>query len=310
MILAMKRIWRGFWQVADPKIWVASTVPMVLGGTLAYAHTGRFDWYWFVIGVIGVYCIEIGKNAANDLVDYLTGVDLMVPPDNVTPFSGGKKSIVDGNLTVKEAAIITALMLAAGGAIGLYIAFTHEMRLLYIGCAGLFLAAAYSLPPFKLSYRGLGEFAVGLAFGPLIVMGTYLVQTHSFSAETLLASLPIGFLIANVLWINQYPDYEADSAGKKMNWLVRIGKERGLGVYKTLFAAAYASLLVLSVYSRNPYWLLPFAGIPLVRKAVRTASENYENIQKMIPANLNTVKVYQLTGIAMAVAAVLTRINN
>lgn len=304
-----QRFWRGFWQVADPKIWVASTVPMIVGGTLAFGHTGQFDWYWFLIGVLGVYCIEIGKNAANDLVDYLSGVDLLVPPDNVTPFSGGKKSIVDGNLTVKEAAIITAIMLAAGGAIGLYIAFTHEPGLLIIGTAGLFLAAAYSLPPFKLCYRGLGEITVGTTFGPLIVLGTYIVQTHTFSLEALLASLPIGFLIANVLWINQYPDYEADSEGKKMNWLVRIGKERGIRVYKLLFAAAYTSLLILAIYSRNVFWLLPFAGVPLVYQAVSTASENYANIQKLIPANLNTVKVYQLTGFTMAVAAALTRFN-
>jgi 1,4-dihydroxy-2-naphthoate octaprenyltransferase len=46
----MSRLWKGFWQVADPKIWVASTIPMAVDGALAYGHTGAFNWYgsWWV----------------------------------------------------------------------------------------------------------------------------------------------------------------------------------------------------------------------------------------------------------------------
>lgn len=54
----------------------------------------------------------------------------------------------------------------------------------------------------------------------------------------LLASLPIGFLIADVLWINQYPDFEADRQGGKLNWVVRLGKFKGLAVYKLLLSAS------------------------------------------------------------------------
>ncbi|MBS4021911.1 MAG: hypothetical protein KGZ79_05770 [Dethiobacter sp.] len=43
----LKRFWRGFWQVADPKIWIASTIPMAVGGALAYGLNGSFNWYWF-----------------------------------------------------------------------------------------------------------------------------------------------------------------------------------------------------------------------------------------------------------------------
>ncbi len=303
----MRRLWKGFWQVADPKIWVASTIPMAVGGALAYSHTGAFSWYWFLVGVAGVYCIEIGKNAANDLVDYRSGVDLFVAPDKITPFSGGKRSIVDGNLTLNEAAVITILMLAAGTAVGVYIGLLREPAILIIGTTGLFFSAAYSLPPFRLAYRGLGEIVVGITFGPLIVSGTYLVQVHSLPPVVFLASLPIGFLIANVLWINQYPDYEADRQGGKLNWVVRLGKFKGLTVYKLLFAAAFASILVLSVYTRNPFWLLTCLAAPLVLEAVRVAATFYDDIPNCLKANANTIKTYQVTGLAMVLAALLTR---
>jgi 1,4-dihydroxy-2-naphthoate polyprenyltransferase len=305
--LSLSRFWRGFWQVADPKIWVASTIPMAVGGALAYGLNGHFNWYWFLVGVAGVYFIEIGKNAANDLFDYKSGVDLMVAPDKITPFSGGKRAIVDGNLTIKEAALITVFTLAAGAVIGLYIAVFREPAILWIGCTGLFFAAAYSIPPFKLAYRGLGEILVGITFGPLIVSGTYLVQTHTLNPIVFLASLPIGFLIANVLWINQYPDYEADLQGKKLNQVVRIGKVKGIRVYAVLFALAYVSLLVLSIASANPFWLLAFIGIPLVLKAVRVAASCYDDIPNCVTANINTIKTYQITGLTMILAAIMSR---
>lgn len=303
----VRRFWKGFWQVADPKIWIASTVPMAVGGAMAYGITGTFHWYWFFVSLIGVYFIEIGKNAVNDFVDFNTGVDLMVAPDKRTPFSGGKRAIVDGNLTLREAAVITAVTLTAGSLVGVYIAFLREPGILWIGCTGLFFAAAYSLPPFKLAYRGMGEAVVGITFGPLIVSGAFLVQTHFLSMEVILASLPIGFLIANVLFINQYPDFEADSQGNKRNWVVRLGKTRGIIVYAALFTATYLSLIALSVVTGNPFWLLPFITLPLVVRAVKIASRYCEDIPNCIPANANTIKTYQITGLTMILAGIMTR---
>ena len=303
----MKKFWRGFWQVADPKIWIASLVPMAVGGALAYGMTGRFSWYWFLVSVLGVFFIEIGKNAANDLADYRTGVDLMVAPDKRTPFSGGKRAIVDGNLTMPQAALITVITLGAGSAIGFYIALLREPAILWIGISGLFFAAAYSLPPFKLSYRGLGEMVVGITFGPLIVSGAFVVQTHFFSPEVFLASLPIGFLIAGVLFINQYPDFEADMQGNKRNWVVRLGKSRGLRVYKALFFCAFLSLFILFAITHNPFWLLSFITLPLFIRAAKTAARYSDDIPNFIQANANTIKAYQLTGLTMVLAGILTR---
>ena len=68
----MKSFWKGFWLLANPRFWVASTVPMLVGTALAYGMTGKFNFYWFIISLVGLYFIEIGKMAANELVDYLT----------------------------------------------------------------------------------------------------------------------------------------------------------------------------------------------------------------------------------------------
>ncbi|MDI3519171.1 MAG: 1,4-dihydroxy-2-naphthoate polyprenyltransferase [Caldanaerobacter sp.] len=64
---------------------------MFIATTYAYGKTGEFDLFWFVVFVVGIYFIEIGKNAVNEFIDYKSGVDIFVTPDKGTPFSGGKK---------------------------------------------------------------------------------------------------------------------------------------------------------------------------------------------------------------------------
>ena len=160
-----KRRWHGFWQLADPKIWIASTVSMIVAAALAYNLKGAFNLYWFVWTVVGIYLIEIGKNAINEVVDYDSGVDTFVTKEERTAFSGGKKTIVDGKLTVLEAKVIAILTMAAAALIGIYISVYREPKVFIIGVIGFTLSIIYSLPPFKLAYRGLGELTVGLTFG-------------------------------------------------------------------------------------------------------------------------------------------------
>lgn len=304
----IKRRWHGFWQLADPKIWIASTVPMLAAAALAYNLKGTFNLYWFIWTLTGIYLIEIGKNAINEVVDYNSGVDTFVKEDERTAFSGGKKTIVDGKLTVFEAKVIAVLTMAVAALIGIYISVYREPKVFIIGVIGFLLSIIYSLPPFKLAYRGLGELTVGLTFGPLIVLGTYLVQTHTISPVIILVSLPIGLLITNVLWINQYPDYNADKKGAKMNWVVRLGREKAIVVYILLFALSYLSLFLIFIVFRNPFWLLPFVSIPLVIEAIKTARKYYDNVPELILANLRTVQVYQLFGLLLFLAAILDKV--
>lgn len=301
-----RRFVKGFWQLADPKIWVASTVPMALGIALAVTtEPARFSFFWCLLAVAGVYLIEIGKNALNEFVDYRSGVDPAVDAGHRTPFSGGKKTIVDGLLTPRQTALIALATFGAAACIGMAVVLFREYRVLYIGMAGIALAIAYSLPPFKLCYRGLGEFAVGIAFGPLILAGMYLTLSHRVDVLPFFASLPLGLLITNVLWINQFPDFEADRSGNKRNWVVRLGKRKSVVWYGVLFALAYTAVGVTAWAALNPVWLIALLSAPMAWKAVKNAGDNYDDIPKLIASNAATVRVYMLTGLLLIAAALL-----
>lgn len=300
-----KRLWQGFWQLADPKIWIASTIPMAVAITLAFVHTGSIPIGWVLITVVGIYLIEIGKNAVNEYVDYKSGVDTFVEEDNKTPFSGGKKAIIEGKLTLQETKWIAIFTLILASIIGIFIVIFREPAVLWIGIAGMMISIFYTLPPFKFSYTGLGELAVGITFGPLLISGMYLVLTGSLSWSVVAIGLPIAFLCMALLWINQYPDYEADLKGNKRNWVVRIGKEKGIYVFATLYGLVYFSFVIVGLVYANPFWLLGVLTIPIAVQAVKIASKNLYNIQKLIGANAKTVMIYQLTGLAMIAAMLL-----
>lgn len=305
MASSFSRLIQGVWRLADPKLCIASTVPMVVSTAMAYKALGYIDIYWLFLSFFGVYLIETGKNAINEVVDYKSGVDRFVTPDKRTPFSGGKKTIVDGLLTVEETKIIALVTMLAAAAIGLYIAIAREPMVLWIGIAGFLISIFYSLPPFKFCYRGLGEFAIGLTYGPLVVSGTYLVQTHTVNLEILLLSLMIGFLIANVVWINQYPDYEADARGNKRNWVVRLGKEKGIVVYILLYVLAYLSLLIAVFFTGNPLLLIALLSAPIAKRSVDVAKKYYDDIARLVEANANTIQVYQMTGLTLTAAILI-----
>lgn len=305
MASSISRLIQGVWRLADPKLCIASTVPMVVSTAMAYKALGYIDIYWLFLSFFGVYLIETGKNAINEVVDYKSGVDRFVTPDKRTPFSGGKKTIVDGLLTVEETKIIALVTMLAAAAIGLYIAIAREPMVLWIGIAGFLISIFYSLPPFKFCYRGLGEFAIGLTYGPLVVSGTYLVQTHTVNLEILLLSLMIGFLIANVVWINQYPDYEADARGNKRNWVVRLGKEKGIVVYILLYVLAYLSLLIAVFFTGNPLLLIALLSAPIAKRSVDVAKKYYDDIARLVEANAKTIQVYQMTGLTLTAAILI-----
>lgn len=299
------RLCKGLWMLANPKIWVASAVPLLVGASAAYMEVHQFSLYWFVVSVVGIFLIETGKHAINEWIDYITGVDRFVEPDKITPFSGGRRTLTKGILTVPETIAIAILAMGAAACIGLYVVFFREISVLWIGLAGFTIATFYTLPPMKLIYNGLGEIAVGITYGPLIVMGAYLVQAHTLTLLPFAASISVGFLIVNVLWINQFPDYEADKRGNKRNWVVRIGKQKSLYVYAAIYILAYLSIIALSLFTHKVIFLLAMLSIPIAFRSVRVAFKHYNDIPKLVAANVKTIQVYLLTGVITAICMLI-----
>ena len=228
MFMFRAGFWKGVYHLADPKITLASMAAIFLGACAAKAR-GAVDPWILALIVVGIWCLETAKNASGEIFDFDSGADTGVKPEDRSPFSGGKRVIVDSLLTRKETMGIAAAFYAACAAIGLWIALARQPGVLCVGLTGAALAYFYNAPPFQLSYHGWGEAAVGLAYGPLIGGGTYLALAGGLPWQILVLMVPLGLAVADFLWINEFPDYESDKAAGKRNWVVCLGRKRRLG---------------------------------------------------------------------------------
>ncbi len=286
-----------------PPFLTASIIPVLLGTVVALNVADSFDALYFGLTMAGMLFLHSGTNVLNDYYDFIDGVDK--PSVEPTPFSGGSGLLANGTLQPKSVFHYSLSLLILGTLIGLYITYQKGWVILLFGIMGLISGVFYSASPIKLANRGVGELFVGLNFGPLVVIGTYYVQTRSFAIEPVIASLPIGFLIAAVLYINEFPDYSADKEAGKANILVRLGKERGVIVYYFLMASTYLSIILGMAFGFVPLIsILALATIPLSYKAVMNVRRNYDDVEKLLPANALTILIHLVTGVLLCVAYV------
>lgn len=291
------------WRLADPKITLASAASMFLGACAA-ASQGPLSVPWLVATIAGIFFIEAAKNASGELVDWDSGADQRVAPEDRSPFSGGKRVLVDALMTKRQTAAVAFAFYAGGGLVGLLIA-SHEPRVLVLGFAGAAIAFFYHAPPLRLSYRGLGELAVFVAYGPILLAGTYLVQRGEVSAAALQLSIPLGVMIAAFLFANEFPDARADEASQKRTLVVRLGKPRAARVYALFPAFAFAYLLALPVVANVSLGVwLGFAGLPPSVLAARRLRRGHAETREVVPAQAATLLSFVLLALGAGIGLV------
>src|SRR5438876_9698316 len=291
----------------------ATFVPVVLGGVIAFQVAHVFNLGTFLLTILGASLIQIATNMLNDYFDFKSGNDLQVRHQN--PFAGGARILTAGLINPSTQLIVSTSCLILGSLIGFYLIFALGLyQLFWFGLIGVVSTYFYVGPPFKLAYRGVGEFLVGLNFGPVMTLGAFYVQTGSLATATvpLLASIPVGLLIAAVLWINEFPDMDADKAVGKKTLVLRLGYLRSVAVYVGLLATSYFLLLlyaVLKVFVSFPITsfatLIALFSLPFALKAVRILRANYKDPHAIIPANANTIILHLTFGLLAIVGFVI-----
>ncbi|MHA1481097.1 MAG: 1,4-dihydroxy-2-naphthoate octaprenyltransferase [Candidatus Thorarchaeota archaeon] len=286
----------------------ASITPVLLGTAIAWALTGIILWDVFLLTLIAGVCLHSGANMANDYFDHTagqTGSD-DINEEFISPFSGGSRTIQLGYLTPREVITGAMVFFAIGGLIGVYLAFTRDILILFIGVIGAGSGFFYTAPPFRFVKRGIGEIFIGMNFGVLMVFGSYFIQTLTIELEPIIASIPMAILISAVLYINGFPDYVADRDSGKKTLVVRLGRERAAKFYVVMISAVYVSILVsvlmnlISIFSLYAFLTLPFAVI-----ASKKALAHHDNRILMIPANVSTIMNHLLTGLFFTVGYIV-----
>ncbi len=281
----------------------AVLIPVLLGTIMAWFSFGAFDSTYFILSLIGIVCVNAGTNLANDYFDYKSGCD-SVDTDFNSPFSGGSGLLPRGILNPRKVYIASLVAFILASLIGAFLALTRGWVIVVLGLIGVFSGYFYTT---KLAPLGIGELIVGLNCGPLAVIGSYYVQTQIIALEPIVASIPVGILILEVLWINEIPDYYADAKAGKKTLVTRLGRKRAADIYGLLMFFTYAVILLGVSLSLMPVLtLLSFLTAPLAIRAVYVARRNYGDPRKLIPANATTVLVHLFTGLLLCISYVVS----
>jgi len=283
----------------------AAVIPVLVGTVLAWARTGAFHPGYFLLTLIGAVALQAGTNMTNDYFDHRWGSD-EVNTEFANPFTGGSRLIQMGLVRPEEMLWQGVGFFMLGGLIGLFLAFTRSWDILWLGIIGVFCGYFYTAPPVRLARTGFGELAVGLCFGPLMVLGAYIVQTGQRAWEPVVAAIPIGLLITLVLWINEFQDMRADAAVGKNHLVVRMGRRRGAAAYGVMLALTYLSILGgVLLDSVTPFALFGLLTIPLAVQAIRIARLHYDHPRELTPANALTIRIHLLTGLLLGLGYLL-----
>ncbi len=294
----------GVWRVVDPRITLASAASMLVGATAA-ACAGPMQWGWLGLTMLGIFSVEGAKNASGEIIDWDSGTDAEVNDDERTPFSGGKRVIVDGLLTRQQTAMVAGVFYAIAVVCGVAIVLVREPAVLWLGIVGIAVAFFYHAPPLKLSYRGCGELSVVLTYGPLIAAGTYLVQRHTVDGTVLWAATPLGLAIGAFLLINEFPDARADAMAGKRTLVVRLGRRRAAWWFAVLVAIAYVGVLLLPLAGLPLSVMMGMIGFPHAIAAARRLRHYPETPRELVPAQVWTLLSFVLMALGIGAGFVI-----
>ena len=280
----------------------AVIMPILIGAAwVAYQDIASpFPTVKFWLALIAGICLHISANVFNDYFDWRSGTD-QANNNYFLPYSGGSRSVELGLADEKTLFRVASGALAISAVIGLYLAFTSGPGVIAFGLAGAFLAYFYTAPPLRLAARkGLGELSVGLAFGPLATAGTVYALTGQAPLSSFLIGIPIGLLTVLILWINQFPDEEADKATGKHNLVVILGKENARWGYLLLLLAVFGMMIYLVLTGIfPPLALITLLLTPFAVFACLIVFRNFAQ-RSLIRANLATIQLHALAGLLMA----------
>ena len=292
------------------KIWFLETRPqfLLLSVVLAFLGTciawydGSFHLGFALLAFLGLLLAHISVNVLNDYFDYRSGIDLETKR---TPFSGGSGILPAALLTPRQVFWLGMGSFLLAIPIGVFFVITKGWLLLPLLLVAGICILIYT--PFILKTRW-PEWAAGLGLGILPVLGAYFIQTTTYTIPAIIASIPSGILVHNLLLLNEFPDTEADSKATRKTLPIIMGTTRAGKVYSALTIIIYLWIIGGVVAGQMPLFsLIALLTLPLAIKAIQGALKPQE-ISKLIPAMASNVQVVLLTQLLLGIGYILAKV--
>ena len=287
-----------FRQIRGP--FLILTVVLVEIGIAGAFKDGVFHLGHSLLLLTGVILAHISVNLLNEYYDYQSGIDSST---RRTPFSGGSGLLQRGVTSSKSVKIAGYFTMLLSALIGLYFCLASGWLVLIFMIGGGLAIRFYTS---HFTRYLIGEFISGLTLGTLVVLGVYYSLTKTISTDMILISIPPGILTLLLLFLNEFPDVEADKKGGRYHLVIHFGRKKCSRFYVAGLLAVYLWIGLVPWISEIPSWIfLSFLTLPLALKTAMIVIKRYDHFESMIPALGMNVGVVILTDFFLAVGLLL-----
>lgn len=256
-----------------------------VGASAAFID-GYFNPLFLVLGLIGVTLGHISINVMNEYFDYKSGLDFKTKR---TPFSGGSGVLTSGELEPETVFRFALGCMAVGGSIGVYLALNSTWLVVPVVATALLTIYFYT-PVFAKIY--LGELMTGINFGPLVSIGGYLSLAGNYGPSSLYAGIVPGILVGTLLYLNEFPDVDADKSVGRRNLVISLGLEKAAYGYGVLIFSVYAWIAYCVITNLLPWTVLvTYITLPIGLKAVKGVIEHKGQVPAILPFMGENVKL-------------------
>jgi len=287
-----------------PQFLLLSVVLAFLGNCIAW-YDGYFHLGYALLAFAGLLLCHISVNVLNDYFDYTSGIDLEV---RRTPFSGGSGILPASLLKPKQVFWLGLVAFLLAVPIGVYFVIARGWDLLPLLLVAAVCTVLYTP---VLTRLGWPEWAPGVGLGALPVLGTYFVQTTAYTIPAIVASIPSGILVHNLLLLNEFPDVPPDKKAGRRTLPITMGKKNAGIVYCALTLLVYLWIIGMAISTTvakrdlsQLFLLLPLLTLPLAIKAIQGALKP-ESMNRLVPAMANNVLVVLLTQLLLGIGYIL-----
>ena len=256
------------------------TVVIVAAGLSAsfYAH-GVFSPFGAFLVLIGALLTHMAANVFNNYFDYRSKIDAKT---SKTPFSGGVDILVEGKMKPSVAFGVGLLCLIGAAVIGVFFLTRLFYPLFPILLYGLITICLYT--PVLSKVHGISEIVAGTGFG-FMGLGAYVTQARVVDASGIAVFVPVSILVGLLLFLNEFPDVEADKAAGRRHIVILLGRKKSSWIYVTFIVATYLSIVFAVVMGASPFTaLVSLITMPIAYKAIGIVLKNYDRIPDLVPA--------------------------
>jgi 1,4-dihydroxy-2-naphthoate octaprenyltransferase len=278
---------------------LASVIAVSNGLAITYWKYSTLDPLYALLTYIGVVFLHASVDLLNDYWDYKRGIDVATKR---TKFSGGTGVLPENLLAPRTVYIAGLVFLILGASIGAYFIMIRGVAIAII--LGFAVTAIYFYST-KIVNAGLGELFVAIK-GAMIVLGSLYVQNATLEPAALYGGTIVGILSATVLFINSFPDYEADKSKGRRTLVIILGRKSASTIFPMFIIVVYALIVVGILFGLTKvYSLISFVSMPLAIKSALALKKDPQTVDNMVPAMASTVAYSRITGFLLALSYVL-----